>query len=219
MSRDVTTIPLTDGSSSRLFAMTSAYIHEPSPFCRRSSSGRKRPGVESRRPAHSSMDAVAIVGVDRVEDALALGPRAARRTRTPARWSGSCTCSTPSASITEITSEMFATSPLSRSSDARICVLGLDALGDVAGVRDDTEHGGIVAVVGRHHLDPTELAVGPAEPVPDRLRRTRVSRAAVRTARPTRDDPPRSSAEVDGNARDPTRSRCRGTATRSGCGT
>ena len=68
---------------------------------------------------------------------------------------------------------MFATRPLSRSSDARIVVLGLDPIGDVAGVRDDAEHRGIVAVVGRDHLDPAQLAVGALEAVADRLGRAR----------------------------------------------
>ena len=95
-----------------------------------------RPGVECE-PCQSSSDAVAVVGVHGVEDALALGPRAGRCSRTPARWRGSCTAELPSAPMTEITSEMFATSPLQPLLRRAHRVLGLDPVGDVAGVRDD----------------------------------------------------------------------------------
>ncbi len=77
MSRDVTTMPLTDGSSSRLLATSSAYIHEPSPFWRRISIGRNSPGSSSE-PVQRFDDPVPVVGVDGLEHAAIRRPPAGR---------------------------------------------------------------------------------------------------------------------------------------------
>ena len=150
-------MPLTAGSSSRLLAMTSMYIHEPSPVCRRISSGRNWPGDERALPQLD--DPIAVVGVHDVEDALAFGPFAVlvavdllhRRARVLQHAVGA----DHRDDVGDVGHERA--QPLLRRPHR---LLGLDAVGDVARVRDDALHGRIVAVVGRDHLDPAQLAVG-----------------------------------------------------------
>ena len=178
-------MPLTAGSSSRLFAMISAYIHEPSPFCRRSSSGRNWPGRRVRALPQLD-DPIAVVGVHGVEDALALGPRRRPCSRRPARWSGSCTAASPSASMTEITSEMFATSAaaVAPPTRARVFSASTRSVTSRALVTTPSTAGSslwLVATISIQRSSPSARA----EAVAHRLRRSRAARAGARTAAAT----------------------------------
>ena len=88
--------------------MISAYIHEPSPLLQpqleRAELARRR---ERARPTARARGR----GRRGARCRRCSGPRATRRpcSRTPARLVGLVYCSSPSASMTEITSEMFAT--------------------------------------------------------------------------------------------------------------
>ena len=97
-------------------------------------------------------------------------------------------------------------------------MLGFDPVGDVAGVGDDAAHGGVVAAVGRDHLDRAQLAVGALEAVLDQLGRAR-RLAQPREQRGQRGPVFFVEPEVDGHLGVGVRFDARGTATRSGCGT
>ena len=154
----------------------------------------------------------------RIEDALTLGPRSVRVAVHALARRARRTCSSPSALMTEITSEMFATSPREPFLRRAHRVLRFDPVGDVARVRDDAEHRRVVAVIGRDHLDPAHLAVGAPEPVADRLRRARIAAQALEHRRDAPADPRRTDRSRR-PGRDRSSDRCRGTSTRSGCDT
>ena len=151
--------------------MTSAYIHEPSPLLQPELERTEAPGVDAA-PSQSSRTRPRSSGCT-VSKMLRPSGHA------PLVYPNTCSLvglvyfSSPSALITEITSEMFATSPLSRSSDAAHRVSASTRSVTSREFVTTPQHGGVVAVVGRHHLDPTEFAVGAAEPVADGLRRAR----------------------------------------------